>query len=178
MPFTNANKNKVTVQAQAQKMNKPSSLRTALEAALPELKKNPERVLVFIDKGQIVSTQAPTFSFEYHYTLNVIITDYSAHSDNIFIPLLVWVREHQPSLLTGKPDSGMSFEAEIINHKNTDISITLALTEAVIVTLEQGKLVSRHAEEPKLLDITGPTGWQLFANDNEVLQTPLEVIIQ
>lgn len=156
-------------------MNKPSSLRAALEAAIPELKKNPERVLVFIDKGQIVSTQAPTFSFEYHYTLNVIITDYSAHSDTVFIPLLVWVREHQPSLLTGRPDGGMSFEAEIINHKSTDISITLALTEAVVVTLEQGKLVARHAEEPKLLDITGPTGWRLFLKGEEVLQTPIEI---
>lgn len=157
-------------------MNKPSSLRTALEAAIPELKKNPERILVFIDKGQIVSTQAPTFCFEYHYTLNIIITDYSQHSDTVFIPLLVWVREHQPDLLTGRADSGMSFEAEMLNNKSTDISITLNLTEAVIVTLEAGKLVARHAAEPLLPDVTGPVGWQLFANNEQVLQVPLEII--
>lgn len=158
-------------------MNKPQSLRSALEVALPELKKNPDRMLVFIDKGQIVSTQAPNFSFEYHYTLNIVITDYSAHSDTVFIPLLVWVREHQPSLLTGRAEGGMSFEAEAINHKTTDISITLNLTEAVVVTLESGKLVARHAQEPKLLDITGPVGWELFANNQEVLQVPLEIVI-
>jgi len=158
-------------------MNKPQSLRSALEVALPELKQNPDRMLVFIDKGQIVSTQAPNFSFEYHYTLNIVITDYSAHSDTVFIPLLVWVREHQPNLLTGRADGGMSFEAEAINHKTTDISITLNLTEAVVVTLESGKLVARHAEEPKLLDITGPVGWELFANNQEVLQVPLEIVI-
>ena len=158
-------------------MNKPNSLRVALELALPEIKQNPENLLVFIDKGQIVSTQAPNFSFEYHYTLNVILTDYSKHSDTIFIPLLVWVREHQPDLLTGRADEGMSFEAELLNHDTSDISITLKLTEAVIVTLEAGKLVARHPEEPKLLDITGPTGWRLFVNGDEVLQVPLDIVV-
>jgi len=158
-------------------MNKPTSLRAALEAAMPELKKNPERMLVFIDKGKIASTQAPSFSFEYHYTLNVIITDYSAHSDTVFIPLLVWVREHQSDLLTGKADDGISFEAEMINHKSTDISITLSLTEAVLVTSDQGKLISHHLPEPKLPDLTGPIGWQLFGNGEEVIQTPIDIIV-
>ncbi len=158
-------------------MNKPASLRKALTLAIHELKTNPDRMLVFIDKGQIVSTQAPNFCFEYHYTLNIIITDYSAHSDTVFIPLLVWVREHQPDLLTGRADGGISFEAEMINHNNNDISITLNLTEVVIVTLESDHLVSRHAEEPKLLDITGPVGWQLFLIGDEVLQTPLEITV-
>lgn len=157
-------------------MNKPASLREALTNAIHELKTNPDRMLVFIDKGQIVSTQAPNLCFEYHYTLNIIITDYSAHSDTVFIPLLVWAREHQPDLLTGRAEGGMSFEAEMISHDSTDISITLNLTEAVIVTLESGKLVARHAEEPKLLDITGPVGWQLFANGDEALPVPLDII--
>lgn len=157
-------------------MNKPASLRAALEISLPELKANPENMLVFIDKGQIVSTQAPNFCFEYHYTLNVVLIDYSKHSDTVFIPLLVWVRENQPDLLTGRADDGMSFEAEMLNHETTDISITLKLTERVIVTLEDNKLVSRHPDEPKLPDLTGPVGWQLFANGSEVLQTPIEVI--
>lgn len=156
-------------------MNKPASLREALTLAIPELKTNPERMLMFIDRGQIVSTQAPNFCFEYYYTLNVVITDYSAHADTVFIPLLVWVREHQPDLLTGRADSGMSFEAELINHSSTDISITLNLTEAVIVTQQSGKLVATHAAEPALPDLSGPTGWQMFANDGEVLPVPLEI---
>lgn len=156
-------------------MNKPSSLREALAFAIPELKTNPDRMLVFIDKGQIVSTQAPNFSFEYHYTLNIVITDYSAHSDTIFIPLLVWIREYQPDLLTGRAEGGMAFEAEIINHNTTDISITLNLTEAVVVTHESGKLVARHAPEPTLPDLSGPTGWRLFIKGEEVLQTPITI---
>jgi hypothetical protein len=158
-------------------MNKPNSLRAALELALPEIKQNPENLLVFIDKGQIVSTQAPNFSFEYHYTLNIILLDYSKHSDTVFIPLLVWVREHQSDLLTGRADDGMSFEAELLNHHSTDISITLRLTEHVVVTREADKLVARHPSEPQLLDVTGPTGWQMFANGGEVLPVPLEIVI-
>lgn len=157
-------------------MNKPQSLRNALEAALPEIKRNPDKMLVFIDKGKIISTQAPSFCFEYQYTLNIIITDYTKHSDTIFIPILVWVRENQPSLLTGHADAGFDFEAEIINHESSDISITLQLTEAVIVTQKNGTLIAHHAEEPKLMDTYGPVGWQLFANGQEVLQTPLEIV--
>lgn len=157
-------------------MNKPASLRTALELALPELKTNPERMLVFIDKGRIVSTQAPSFCFEYHYTLNVIIIDYSKHSDTIFIPLLVWIREHQSDLLTGRSDSQIAFEAEMLNNESTDVSITLPLTESVLVTQASGTLTSQHLAEPPLMDISGPVGWQLFANGDEVLQVPLEIV--
>lgn len=159
-------------------MNKPASLREALTLAIPELKTNPERMLVFIDKGHVVSTQAQNFCFEYHYTVNVVITDYSAHANTVFIPLLVWVRENQPDLLTGRADGGMSFEAELINHSSSDISITLNLTEAVIVTQQAGKLVATHAAETTLPDLSGPTGWQMFANNGEVLPVPLEIVSQ
>lgn len=131
--------------------------------------------MVFIDKGQIASTQAPNFCFEYHYTLNLILIDYSQHADTVFIPLLVWIRDNQPDLLSGQPDEGISFEAELLNNESSDISITLKLTEIVIVTLENGKLVARHPDEPKLPDLTGPTGWQLFANGEEVVTVPIEV---
>ena len=44
-------------------MNKPSALRAHLLAAVPELHKNPDRLLVFIDNGTIRSTAAPGLSF-------------------------------------------------------------------------------------------------------------------
>lgn len=60
-------------------MNKPSSLRSHLLAAVPELRHNPDRLLIFIDQGRMRSTAAPGLSFEYSYTLNLIFTDYAGH---------------------------------------------------------------------------------------------------
>lgn len=157
-------------------MNKPKSLREALTNALPEIKKNPDRLLVFVENGQLAATQAQNFSFVYHYTLSVIIIDFSRHVDTIFIPLMVWLREHQPDLLTGEADGGIGFDAELINNNATDLEIKLKLTETVVVTAENGKLVSRHLAEPLLMDVTGPTGWEMLANGETVQQTPIEVI--
>lgn len=157
-------------------MNKPKSLRTALTQALPEIKQNPDRLLVFVENGQLAATQGPNFSFVYHYTLSVIIIDFSQHTDTLFIPLMVWLRENQPDLLTGEPDGGIGFDAELINNNATDLEIKLKLSETVVVTLENGKLVSRHLAEPLLMDVTGPTGWEMLANGETVQQTPIEVI--
>ena len=45
-------------------MNKPDSLRAHLLAAIPELKHNPDRLLIFIDNGKIRCTGAAGLSFE------------------------------------------------------------------------------------------------------------------
>lgn len=157
-------------------MNKPKSLREALTSALPEIRQNPDRLQIFVESGQLAATQSQNFSFVYHYTLSVVIIDYSRHVDTIFIPLMVWLREHQPDLLTGEPDGGIAFDAEIVSNTATDLEIKLKLTETVVVTAENEKLVSRHLAEPLLMDVTGPTGWEMLANSETVQQTPIEVI--
>lgn len=116
-------------------MNKPNSLRDHLLAADTTLAQNPERLLVFIDEGNIRATAAPGLSFEWLYTLNIIITDYAGHPDNIAIPLLAWLRRNQPDLLTNieKGKDAIGFEADILGNDKVDLSITLPLTERVIV---------------------------------------------
>lgn len=132
-------------------MNKPNSLREHLLAADPALAQNPERLLVFIDEGNIRSTAAPGLSFEYRYTLNIIITDYAGHPDNIAIPLLAWLRRNQPDLLTNieKGKDAIGFEADILGNDKVDLSITLPLTERVIVKrLPDESLEVTHPPEP------------------------------
>ncbi|WP_192980906.1 phage tail protein [Pseudomonas sp. EggHat1] len=116
-------------------MNKPNSLRDHLLAADTTLAQNPERLLVFIDEGNIRSTAAPGLSFEWLFTLNIMITDYAGHPDNIAIPLLDWLRRNQPDLLTNieKGKDAIGFEADILGNDKVDLSITLPLTERVIV---------------------------------------------
>lgn len=120
-------------------MLKPASLRSFLTSANPELARDPDRLLVFIDGGSLQATYAPGLSFEYAYTLNLIFTDYAGHPDAIMVPLLVWLREHQSELLAN-PDNRdkITFEADILANDAVDLSIKIPLTERVGVHPRSG----------------------------------------
>lgn len=156
-------------------MNKPNSLRDHLLAAVPELHKNPDRLLVFIDNGTIRSTAAPGLSFEYSYTLNVILTDYAGHPDAVAIPLLAWLLVNQPELLTNleKGKTAIAFEADVLDNSKVDLSLKLPLTERVIVKKQDdGSLQVSHPNEPELFEET-------FTLEGLRLETPSgEVIAQ
>ncbi|MFG9064115.1 phage tail protein [Pseudomonas aeruginosa] len=149
-------------------MNKPSALRAHLLAAVPELHKNPDRLLVFIDNGTIRSTAAPGLSFEYSYTLNVILTDYAGHPDAVAIPLLAWLLVNQPELLTNleKGKTAIAFEADVLDNSKVDLSLKLPLTERVIVKKQDdGSLQVSHPDEPQLFEET-------FTLDGLRIETP------
>lgn len=156
-------------------MNKPTALRGHLLAAVPELHKNPDRLLVFIDNGSIRSTAAPGLSFEYSYTLNVILTDYAGHPDAVAIPLLAWLLVNQPELLTNleKGKTAIAFEADVLDNSKVDLSLKLPLTERVIVKKQDdGSLQVSHPNEPELFEET-------FTLEGLRLETPSgEVIAQ
>lgn len=133
-------------------MNKPASLRQALEAALPDLKVNPDKLKVFIDAGGVATTATRSLSFEYAYVLNVVVCDYAEHPDQLIVAVLIWLRRHQPELLANRERmrDGFKFEVDIISHAAVDISIELKLTERVGVKSEAGKLTIEHFDEPSL----------------------------
>jgi hypothetical protein len=133
-------------------MNKPDSLRTHLLAAVRELQHDPDRLLIFIDNGNIRCTAATSLSFEYTYDLQIILTDFAGHPDSVMLPLLGWVRVNQSELLANleKSATGIRFEADVLNNSKVDLSLTLPLTERVIVKLQpDGTYDVRHAAEPQ-----------------------------
>jgi len=148
-------------------MNKPESLRAHLVAAVPELKRNPDRLLTFVDNGSMRSTAAPGLSFEYSYTLNIILTDFAGHPDAIAIPLFAWVLVNQRELMENqeKGRDAIKFEADILDNSKVDLSITLPLTERVIVKrMDDGTLQVDHPQEPQLDEFFPAGPWQLFGN--------------
>lgn len=134
-------------------MNKPASLRAHLVAALPDLAINPDQLLVFIDGGSVVSTYALGLSFEYRYTLNLILTDYAGHPDSLIVPLLEWLTVEQSELLAN-PDrrEQIAFEADIVANDKVDLSLKLPLTERVGVTPREGGGydIEHFAEPPQI----------------------------
>lgn len=153
-------------------MKKPEDLRGHLEASVPCLKRNPENLHVFIEKGNVVSRLGGSMSFMYRYELNLIITDFTDHADTLFIPLLAWIAINQPEIMQNpeKQESDISFQAEIIDHDKSDISITIKLTESVIVTQKGNAYEANHIAEPALLDLGGPINWTMYVNGLNVQQ--------
>lgn len=136
-------------------MNKPESLRAHLLATVPGLKKNPDRMMVFIDNGIMRSTAAVGLSFEYSYTLNLIFTDYADHPDAIAIPLFAWILVNQRELMENleRSKDAVAFEVDVLDNSKVDLSIKLPLTERVIVKRQDdGNLVVNHPPEPVVDD--------------------------
>lgn len=145
-------------------MIKPNSLREHLTAAIPELGRDPDRLLVFIERGSLAGTFAPGFSYEYSYTLSVIVTDFGGQPDAVMVPLMVWIARHQPELLANPARRGeIAFEAELLANDKVDLEIRLPLTERVGVHRRaEGGFAVEHYPEPEL-EATLPAGrWDVY----------------
>lgn len=127
-------------------MLKPPSLRRALTDAVPVLKNNPDMLHIFIDNGAVESTLAPSLSFENQYQLNLVITDFTGDIDWILVPIIAWLRENQPDI--ARDHRGFTYYADINDNQSCDISITLRLSERVIVKEQDKALHVSHAPEP------------------------------
>lgn len=150
-------------------MYKPDSLRAHLSAALPELHRDPHRMLMFITGGTLKSTASGSLSWRYDYTLRVLITDWAGHTDAVAAPLLVWVQEHQWDLLSNNDKDSIRFEAEYLNPSSMDLLIELDLSETVLVrerTSTPGALELTHKKEmPGPLDVTMREHWSFWLKD-------------
>lgn len=153
-------------------MLKPSEIRKIITRANPYLKDDPDKLQVFLDSGTIVSTGALSLSYLYEYTLNIIVQDYRHHPDQIFIPLLVYLRTQQPELFENydKNKNVIRFDAEILNQQCIDLSIEVDLTERVIIKDVEGKLVAEHAAEPQHPDFPeNDVTIELYNKNNDTL---------
>ena len=144
-------------------MYKPNSLRQHLAAAIPQLQRDPDRLLVFADEGNVEASATASLSFEYRFKLNLIVTDYAGDADAIMVPLIAWLKVHQAELMANEEQRkrGISFEVDFNNHETVDISIHLDLTERVIV--KRGDI--KHAAEPQGTPDYADAFWTLYDGD-------------
>lgn len=132
-------------------MIKPGKIRDIVTLANPYLARDPDKLQVFLDSGTVVAYGAASLSFEYRYTLNLIVQDYPYHADQIVLPLLAYLRTQQPDLFENhdKAQNLIRFDAEILNESSLDLSLQVDLTERVIVGQGAGdKLIATHVGEP------------------------------
>lgn len=146
-------------------MKKPNSLRAHLQQWVPDLSRNPDKLHMFVNRGSTSCQFSDNLSFEQSYQVEIIVTDFAESTDVLFVPLLVWISEHQPDLLLS-PDTkhkALEFEAEVIDADKSDIRITLLLSERVLVApASGGGYTCTHIADPPLPDLSGPINWQIY----------------
>lgn len=131
-------------------MLKPASIRALITEHLPELGRDPERLRMWIDKGNVRTRQTASLSFEVAYTLNIVVQDWTEQPVILFVILNHWLRRYQPSLVASQAADGYSFEADIMTNSMMDLSFDLNLTEAVTaVARPDGGWDMQIVEEPE-----------------------------
>lgn len=152
-------------------MNKPNSLRQALIDAIPQLSAHPEMLIFSVENGNIDARLSVSLSFEKKYTLKGLVKNFVGESNQLFVPLLAWLRENQPDISTldeGRKN-GYLFQIVMNEDESKDISFSLQLTERILVTEENGTLRASYSPEPPLpAPVTRPK--ELYINGELVSQ--------
>lgn len=136
-------------------MKKPGLLREAIAAFLPETACDPDRLAMWVERGNIRATGNRQHGFSWEYELIVVAENFTGAPEMLFYVIVEWARYQQPDLLAGDAPP-IPFETNIIDDKTADVRITLALTEIVTVTMAGGAPVLTVIDEtvPMLPDDT------------------------
>lgn len=153
-------------------MYKAQSLRRHLAATVPDLQRDPDKLSILVRDGRVAAAGEASLSFEYRSTVQIIVLDYAGHADAIVLPILVWLRTHQPEYFDNPElrDKAFRFEVEYNNAKTIDLSIELDLTERVIVQHAEpsdsnppGRYNIEHRGEPlRVGTLATPEQWEFW----------------
>lgn len=156
-------------------MQKITSLRRALEQAIPALRKDPQALAVWVENGNAQCRQTTSESFGFAYTLNVLLKETDVDLALISLAIFRWLRTNQPDLLSPQAD-GFTFEVDILDAKSWDVAISLALREQVSVTpRDDGDHDLTYLPEPDpgpvIADLLGAGGTDPIPPLTEVVTT-------
>lgn len=131
-------------------MKKPNQIRKALEQSYPDFVDNPDKLQLYIDNGQIIATGAGGLSFEYRYTLNIIVTDFSDDLAHLIIPIEAYLRINQPEIFENpqRREGAFKFVMDYNNNNTVDVSLEIQLTERVVTQKGAGEITLKYAPEP------------------------------
>lgn len=138
-------------------MRKASDLRRWLMACVPALKSDPDKLQIYLDAGTIATRAGADLSFEYRFTLSVLICDYAGEADEIVVPLLAWIEREQPDLLRRSgSDEAFRFEAEILDASRVDLLFAIEVSEPVLAKRKDDGFEVTHPPTPRLEGVLAP----------------------
>lgn len=143
-------------------MEKLESLKAVLVKAVKPLAADPTKLAIFVDRGRIAA-RAGSLSFEYRYSVNLVVEDYAGSTDAVVLPILAWIAEHQPEQMQKGDSEPFTFECELLDGDKMDLSITLEMTERVKVERVPGGVNMTHLSDTLPPDtFTGAEGARLW----------------
>lgn len=119
-------------------MKKPGLLREAIAALMPEMARDPDRLAMWVERGNVRATGNRQRGFSWEYDLIVAAENYTGDPAELFFVVVDWLRTHQPSLLAVNGTS-FPFEVDVIDATTVDVKMTLALVEVVTARQVEGK---------------------------------------
>ncbi|MGM0563683.1 MAG: phage tail protein [Pseudomonadota bacterium] len=122
-------------------MNKLYDLRTYLLKRVPTLSRDPERLLTFVESGQITAHDGDNYSHHYTMPVRIVVTDWAKSADDIVIPLLEWIKVREPGY---NPHEVLRFDTDILDNEKMDLLFELQITERVIVDDSTGSRNITH----------------------------------
>ena len=114
-------------------MRKIDTLRAAILAKLPELKRDPDRVRMWIERGSAKSTQTEGRGLVSAFQLNVLIVEMASDMHILFLAVFEWMRVNQPSLMMPGSEA-IGFDADILDNSTADVLLQIQLDQAVGAT--------------------------------------------
>ncbi len=111
-------------------MLKPNSLRAEITKYLPSLGRDPDRLMMNVERGAMRATANAEEGFAWEYDLEILIADFTDEPALLFFIIQNWARSYQPELIAAG-ETKIPFEVEFIDTRTVDLKITLALAEVV-----------------------------------------------
>lgn len=155
-------------------MRKIADLRAFLTAALPFLKREPERLQLYAEEGATSCTLGGGLSFQLGYKITGQLWDFAGHPDSVFVPLLEWIGRNQPELLASfktNPEV-ITWRAEVLDADKVDFEFSFNVTERCRVVKRpngQGADVE-HLPEPHQVDQLDVRRWSLWVAGDKVAE--------
>lgn len=140
-------------------MRKLADLRNHILQNVPELNRNRNQLVTFIEDGQIEFWRGPNLSHNYTLPVRIIVTDYAGDIDAIVVTVLAWLSYREPGL---DPQSAISFEAELLNNDSYDLAITVNITERVIVRATPEGLTTEHVLPEPEMEMNDDAEWRII----------------
>jgi len=114
---------------------------------------NPDQLITFVDKGKVISYPGcNNKNFKFMFPVQLIIIGYADAVDKLAFFILQWLDQYQPD----HGGDAFTFDADIIDHRQTDISVTLTLTETITVSESADGITLNHCAEPGVRPVTIP----------------------
>lgn len=150
-------------------MRKLADLRAHVLSNVPELKKNPEKLITFIEDGQIEYWRGVNLSHNYTLPVRLIVTDYRGDIDQVVIAVLAWLSYREPGI---DPQNAISFEAEMLNNSSFDLAITVNISERVIVKVRESGFEVEHVMPEPDMEMNPDAQWEIIM-DLQGLKEPV-----